>query len=62
MEAGRRVKTEGAQNDLLQRIAQDPLFSAVHQSLDQMLDPALFVGKHAHNERAIRALSINPAS
>jgi adenylosuccinate lyase len=45
MEAGKRVKTEGAKNDLLDRISQDPLFEAVHTSLDELLDPALFVGK-----------------
>lgn len=27
------------------RIAQDPLFAPVHDSLDQLLDPALFVGR-----------------
>lgn len=45
MAAGRRVKEEGASNDLLQRIAQDALFSAVHDHLDQLLDPAQFVGR-----------------
>lgn len=45
MTAGRRVKEEGAGNDLLQRIAADPLFTAVHSTLDQLLDPALFVGR-----------------
>ena len=45
MAAGRRVKEEGASNDLLQRIAQDALFTAVHGHLDQLLDPAQFVGR-----------------
>lgn len=45
MAAGRRVKEEGASNDLLQRIAQDALFAAVHGHLDQLLDPAQFVGR-----------------
>lgn len=45
MEAGRRVKAEGAQNDLLERIAGDPIFAAVHDSLDQLMDPSLFVGE-----------------
>ena len=41
MAAGRRVKEEGAQNDLLERIAKDGNFSAVHATLDQLLDPAV---------------------
>lgn len=45
MEAGRRVKEEGQKNDLLERIAADALFDAVHDSLDTLLDPRLFVGR-----------------
>lgn len=45
MAAGRRVKEEGASNDLLQRIAGDALFAAVHGHLHQLLDPAQFVGR-----------------
>jgi adenylosuccinate lyase len=41
MDAGKRVKEEGAANDLLSRIAADPLFSAVHSRLEQLLDPAV---------------------
>ncbi len=41
---GSRVKAEGADNDLLQRIAADPAFAAVADSLDQSLDPARYVG------------------
>jgi adenylosuccinate lyase len=54
MEAGKRVKMEGAQNDLLDRIAQDPLFAAVHDSLNQLLDPALFVGKRVKKNMQMR--------
>ena len=39
MLAGKRVKEEGASNDLLERIAGDPLFAAVHDHLDTLLDP-----------------------
>jgi adenylosuccinate lyase len=45
MESGRRVKEEGSQNDLLARIAADPLFAPVHSSLGELLDPQLFVGR-----------------
>ena len=36
-----QVKEEGASNDLLERIAQDEAFAAVHDELDQLLDPAV---------------------
>jgi len=45
MAAGRRVKEEGASNDLLTRIAADPLFAAVHDRLDSLVDASLFTGR-----------------
>lgn len=45
MEAGKRVKVEGAANDLLERIAADSLFQAVHDHMDALLDPSLFIGR-----------------
>ena len=43
--AGNRVKAEGADNDLLKRIAADPAFATVADSLDKSLDPARYVGR-----------------
>ena len=45
MAAGDVVKGEGKPNDLLERIAKDPLFAAVHAVLDRLVDPKLFVGR-----------------
>eukprot|EP01039_Chlorochromonas_danica_P005239 gene5239-5772_t len=45
MAAGRRVKEEGAPNDLLERIAADSRFASVHGELDNLLDPARFIGR-----------------
>lgn len=45
MEAGAVVKGEGKPNDLMERIAKDDLFKAVHPKLDSMIDPILFVGR-----------------
>ncbi len=45
MDAGKVVKAEGKPNDLLERIASDPLFEAVHGNLDKLIDPILFVGR-----------------
>ena len=45
MAAGAVVKAEGKQNDLLQRIKNDKLFSPIHSKLDSMVSPILFVGR-----------------
>ena len=45
MDAGKVVKGEGKPNDLLERIAKDPLFQAVHSKLDTLVDPMLFIGR-----------------
>jgi adenylosuccinate lyase len=60
MAAGRRVKEEGASNDLLSRIALDPLFAAVHEHLDQLLDPAKFVGRAPEQVTEFLAECIDP--
>ncbi len=45
MEAGRMVKEEGKENDLLQRIASDPMFNTDMESLKSVMDPSLYVGR-----------------
>ena len=45
MAAGAVVKGEGKPNDLMERIAKDPMFAAVHDKLDTLIDPILFVGR-----------------
>ncbi|CAN0265016.1 unnamed protein product [Discosporangium mesarthrocarpum] len=47
MAAGMAVKGEGKPNDLMQRVASDPAFSAVHSQLDALVDPSLFIGRSA---------------
>jgi len=42
--AGSRVKDEGLDNDLLQRIADDPAFGLTHQEVMRHLDPADYIG------------------
>lgn len=60
MAAGRRVKEEGASNDLLDRIAADALFKPVHGTLDQLLDPNLFVGRSPEQVTEFLAECIAP--
>lgn len=43
VEAGRRVKEEGAPNDLLERLARDPAFARI--DLSGALDPRRFIGR-----------------
>lgn len=45
MEAGAVVKGQGKPNDLMERIKKDPSFAAVHDKLETMMDPRLFVGR-----------------
>ncbi len=45
MAAGAVVKGEGKPNDLLERIRNDPGFAAVHDKLDSLVDPNLFIGR-----------------
>lgn len=44
MEAGKVVKMEGKQNDLLQRIANDTMFGLTMQELESIMVPQNFVG------------------
>ncbi|MGN1077564.1 MAG: adenylosuccinate lyase [Candidatus Gallimonas sp.] len=45
MEAGRRVKQEGKENNLIDLIKADEDFAAVHGKLDEILDAKKFVGR-----------------
>ena len=44
MEAGRVIKMEGGDNDLLDRIAADPAFDVTREELEKHLNPLDFVG------------------
>ncbi len=45
MEAGRMVKVEGKENDLLERIAADPAFGMTMEQLQAIMEPKNFVGR-----------------
>lgn len=45
MAAARRVKEEGLDNDLLERIKADPAFAAILPEFDQLIDPRGFIGR-----------------
>jgi adenylosuccinate lyase len=44
-QAGKVVKEEGGDNDLIERIKKDPFFEPIHYKLDQLLDPQTFIGR-----------------
>jgi adenylosuccinate lyase len=60
MLAARRVKEEGAANDLLERLAADPRFAAIRQELPTLLDPTRFVGRAPQQVQDFLAADIDP--
>ena len=45
MEAGRRVKVEGLDNDLCERILADPMFQITREEMDAIMAPENFIGR-----------------
>lgn len=60
MEAGKNVKQEGGQNDLIDRIKADKAFSTVHGKLDDILDARKFVGRAPHQTVEFIEAEIQP--
>lgn len=60
MEAGKRVKEEGGDNDLLERIAADPAFKLDREHLDLLMDPKLYIGSCAHQVERYIAEVVKP--
>ena len=60
MEAGRHVKEEGKENDLLQMILEDPAFSLTTEDLEKTMDPAAYTGCSAHQTERYINESVRP--
>lgn len=45
MEAGKRVKLEGLDNDLLERIVKDPIFGLSSDDISKLLNPRDYIGR-----------------
>lgn len=45
MEAGKRVKEEGKDNNLIELIKNDSCFSAIHDKIDEIVDAKKFIGR-----------------
>ena len=60
MEAGKNVKAEGRENNLIDLIKADPMFAAVHDRIDEILDARKFVGRAPGQTEAFIANEIDP--
>ena len=60
MEAGRMVKVEGKENDLLERIAADPAFGMNMEQLESIMDPKNFVGRAPQQTEEFIQEVVNP--
>lgn len=60
MEAGRNVKVEGKDNNLLELIAADPAFNLTLEDLQKTMDPAKYVGRSKEQVDAFLQNVINP--
>ena len=58
--AGNRVKAEGAANDLLDRIAADPLFGTTREELEATLKPELYIGRAAQQVEEFLTETVKP--
>ena len=60
MEAGRNVKVEGKDNNLLELIADDPAFNMSLEDLEKTMDPAKYTGRAAVQVDAFLKNVVNP--
>ena len=60
MQAGKVVKEEGGDNDLVARIKKDEMFRAVWGKLDTMLDAKNFIGRSAEQVAEFISAEIDP--
>ena len=60
MEAGRNVKAEGKENNLLELIAADPAFNLTLEELENTMDPARYTGRAKEQVDAFLTKVIRP--
>ncbi|MHC5211938.1 MAG: adenylosuccinate lyase [Planctomycetota bacterium] len=58
--AGARVKEQGLDNDLLERLAADPLFASIASRLAALCEPARFVGRAPQQVDEFLAAEVDP--
>lgn len=60
MEAGRRIKQEGKTNDLLERIANDPIFCMTLEEVKAACDPEKLSGRASHQVTDFLEYEVKP--
>ncbi|MDO5361143.1 MAG: adenylosuccinate lyase [Eubacteriales bacterium] len=60
MEAGKNVKVEGKENNLLELIAADPAFNLTLEELQKTMDPSKYVGRAKEQTAAFIAKVVQP--
>lgn len=60
MEAGKQVKVEGLENDLLSRIENDPIFNLSREEISKLLEPQLYIGRSSEQVDAFIKTEIEP--
>lgn len=60
MEAGRNVKVEGKENNLLELIAADPAFNLTLEELQKTMEPSKYVGRAKEQTEALLANVVQP--
>ncbi len=60
MEAGKNVKVEGKENNLLDLIAADPVFHLTREELEATMDPKKYIGRSREQVTAFLNNNINP--
>jgi adenylosuccinate lyase len=60
IDAGRRVKEEGLDNDLLDRIAKDPAFGMSRAEVEAVLDLGKFIGRAPEQVEAFVKREVDP--
>ena len=60
MDAGRQVKEFGKPNDLLHRIASDPMFGLSEEDVAELTDPADYTGRSAQQVTEFLSEYIKP--
>ena len=60
MEAGKNVKVEGKENNLLDLIAADPAFNLTREELEKTMEPSRYVGRSKEQVEAFLQNTIYP--
>ena len=60
MEAGKNVKQEGKENNLLELIAADPSFNLTLEELEANMEPAKYVGRAPYQVNVFLRDVVNP--